>query len=237
MRSVTGFIRSICVVAALAAAQDTRSQTVFGTFVDEDPVITVTYAVELTGKHSNNATKMGVILAEQHVVGQMISLLDKWNNEYNDYLKDSLGIAKSIKIGTTLYTEGAILLRNLYTLQKAVRYNPQGVVSTAVMNDLYKKTAVTVIRTYNLLKKVLTKGGPDHMLTGAERLDILWEATNEIRLLNKTFRKLSISIAYYDLADVWNRATSGIIELDTRQIARRCLDDWRKTYKAVQILE
>ena len=61
------------------------------------------------------------------------------------------------------------------------------------------------------------------MLTGAERSKILWELNDRLAQFNKRLSQLSISIRYYTMADVWNRATAGMIDRNKVEQAVRLL--------------
>ena len=230
MKSKTATIRTAIAIAATVFTMNAYGQSIAGGYPDQWGIIGGMGYGTLS-QQQNNTTTMGEIVLEQHSMGQMMHLLAKWNREYNDYLKDTT-LVQGIALGSTLYTEGVILVRNLYYLQKAVKHNPQGLVSTAAMNNLYGETATLLVKTFNLLKKVITQGNSEHMLTGPERLTMLWDVTDEIKELNKKIRRTFISIAYYDLTDVWKRATLGMTEPDNKRIANECIKEWKKAYKA-----
>lgn len=184
---------------------------------------------------AENTVKMGAIVAEQHIAAQMLTQLEKWNAEYNAYLKDPAGLAGSMRVGSTLYTQGAILLENIFLLKKAIAENPEGIAASVPMNNLYMETATTAVKCYKTLKQAISKGGSDNMLNGAERVELLWQLAADMHELNKKVRKTAISIAYYRLQDVWYKATEGMISYDHNDIARRCLDDWKNAYRASRI--
>ena len=371
-----------------AAVTGARAQSLAAAYPDQWVIIEVT-GDELISKTGKNTAKMSAIIAELHVMMQEMLLMDKWNKEYNDYLKDTKGIAGHIRAATTLYSQGAVLLENLYLLQRAVKSNPEGIAASVPMNNLYMETAAEVVRAYRTLKYIIlgeeaedeqteptpvhqvpyepgcvqvtvtiqnksgkdiafdgkinfilhgyiaqedytghaafhgvclggdynipaggsktytvifikddnptyglglpfaeeghtgsrmsnnayyignkgytcefissdeifreggsytmtipkgtcewySGGGGKSMLTGAERLDLLWNLAMNIRELNKKLRKTAISIAYYDLIDVWNHATAGMYEKDHKQIADDCYRDWQKAYKVSTLFE
>lgn len=227
MRLQTAIRTSAIILLSLFMKVTAWGQSVIAFYPDQHVIIALKGGDVISESHKNT-TKMAEIIAEQHVTDQMLTILDKWNQEYNDYLKDPTGIANSIKTGSMLYTQGAILLENIYLLKKAIGSNPEGIAASVPMNNLYMETAVTAIKCCKTLKTACTKGGSDNMLTGAERVELLWQLGEDMRELNKKVRKTAISIAYYRLTDVWWKATEGMIDYDHGGIARRCMNEWSR---------
>lgn len=147
--------------------------------------------------------------------------MKNWEQKYNSYLKTAQGFASSIKAATTLYAEGMQTLSALWEIKTACKLNPQGIASSISMNNLYAETAVELVKTYRLLKKVVAGEGEGHMLNGAERTKILWQLNSEIEQLNKKFRALALSISLYSFEDVWNRAIAGKIQKAIRHLPRK----------------
>lgn len=162
----------------------------------------------------------------ESAIGAEYAAIKDWEGKYNSYLKTAEGYAKGLQAATTLYAEGVTTLRHLYEIINAVGNNPQGVVATMSMNNLYAETASELIKVYNILRNTLAVGGKANMLTGAERTEILWQINDNIQDFNRKLRKLALSISYYTLTDVWNKATAGMIERDHGEIAREAYKRW-----------
>lgn len=228
--------KNVLLISALLCLHMTVSaQSIIASYPDQWVIIAGEGGLVLT-QTGKNTTKMAGIVAEQHIAAQMMTVLDKWNQEYNDYLKDATSLANSIRLGSTLYSQGAVLLENIYLLKKAVESNPEGLAASVPMNNLYMETATMAIKCYNTLKEAVTNGGSDHMLNGAERVELLWQLASDMRELNKKVRKTAVSIAYYRLVDVWYKATAGMVNYDHKTIARRCLNDWSRAAKVSRVL-
>lgn len=220
-------IKTATVIMFSLTIQVVRAQSIIASYPDQYPIIALDGG-KVISEAGKNTARMGEIIAEQHIAAQMLTILDKWNQEYNDYLKDPTSLAGSIRLGSTLYSQGAILLENIYLLKKAIQSNPEGLAATVPMNNLYMETAITAIKCCKTLKVACSKGGSDNMLTGAERVELLWQLAADMRELNKKIKKTAISIAYYTLTDVWWKATEGMIDYDHKTIARRCLNNWSR---------
>ena len=174
--------------------------------------------------------------ALQGTIAAEFTMMKKWEGKYNAYLKTARGYAEAIKAGCSLYADGVETLSHLHEIQKAINYNPMGIGATLAMNDLYLETTIEFIKTYRLLKVSVAKGGTDNMMTGAERTEMLWELNDELARLNRKLRTLAISIAYHSLTDVWNQATTGMVDKSHAQIAEEAYDRWRRATNVSRIL-
>ena len=175
---------------------------------------------------SKQTTAMTKTALLESAIGAEYASIKSWESKYNSYLKTASGYAEGLKAATTLYAEGVITLRHLYEIINAVGNNPQGVVATMSMNNLYAETASELIKVYNILRNTLAVGGKANMLTGAERTEILWQVNDTMKDFNYKLRKLALSISYYTLTDVWNKATAGMVERDHGEIAREAYKRW-----------
>ena len=175
---------------------------------------------------SKQTTAMTKTALLESAIGAEYASIKSWESKYNSYLKTASGYAEGLKAATTLYAQGVTTLRHLYEIIHAVGNNPQGVVATMSMNNLYAETASELIKVYNILRNTLAVGGKANMLTGAERTEILWQVNDTMKDFNYKLRKLALSISYYTLTDVWNKATAGMIERDHGEIAREAYKRW-----------
>lgn len=172
----------------------------------------------------------------QGSIATEFTIMKGWEAKYNSYLKTDRGYAEAIKAGTTLYAEGVQTLQHLYEIQRAVNANPVGIGATLAMNDLYVETTQEFVKAYRLLKVSVAKGGKDNMMTGAERTELLWQLSDALVQLNRKLRMIAVSIAYYNLTDVWNQATAGIIPKSHSDIAHDALDRWKRSSEVSNIL-
>jgi hypothetical protein len=130
-----------------------------------------------------------------------------------------------------LYEDGVRIMITLGKLRKAIASNPQGIVATMSMNNLYVETVTELISVYSLLKDAIAKGGKENMLTGAERSETMWALSDKLSAFSKKLHKLYISIKYYTMTDVWNSVTAGMIDRTNGQIAKDALKRWRRSAK------
>ena len=164
----------------------------------------------------------------QNTIAAEFTQIHKWEKKYNSYLKTASGYASTLKACNSLYDDGVRVFLNLCNLRKAIANNPQGIVATMSMNNLYIETAAELVTVYTTLKDAIAKGGIENMLTGAERSKTLWELNDRMAQFNKKLSRLCLSIRYYTMTDVWNNATAGMLDRDNATIPSQAFGRWRR---------
>ena len=164
----------------------------------------------------------------QNTIAAEFNQIHGWQEKYNSYLKTAGGYASSLKACTHLYNDGVRIFITLGKLRKAVSDNPQGIAATLSMNNLYMETATELVSVFTLLKDAVAKGGPENMLTGAERSITLWALNDKLELFGKKLHQLHLSIRYYTLTDVWNNATAGMLDRSYGEVASMAMERWRR---------
>lgn len=172
--------------------------------------------------------------ALQNTIAAEFNKIHEWERKYSSYLQTASGYASSLKAATTLYEDGVRIFISLGRLRKAVSDNPQGVIARLSMNNLYIETATELVTVYTLLRNAVATGGPQNMLTGAERSETMWALADKLGAFNKKLNKLCLSIRYYTMMDVWNNITSGMIDRDNSEIAHLALDRWKRAARAAR---
>ena len=184
-----------------------------------------------TVKSETKAERETAIL--QNAIAGEFTKMSEWERQYNAYLKTATGYASAIKAATHIYDDGVRVLITLNKLRQAVNNNPQGVVATVSMNNLYMETVTEMVSVFTLLKNAVAKGGEQNMLTGSERSKALWELEDKLSAFSHKLQLLYISIRHYRMADVWNRATAGMVERDKSNVAQQSLSHWRRYAREV----
>lgn len=169
----------------------------------------------------------------QNAIAAEFTQMRKWQKEYNNYLKTASGYASSLKACTHLYNDGVRIFLTLCRMSKAVKSNPQGLAASISMNNLYIETVTELISVFTLLKEAVAKGGPENMLTGAERSKTLWALNDKLAAFSQKLHRLYLSIRYYTLGDVWSNATAGILDRSNGEVAHLALTRWRRAAKVL----
>lgn len=167
----------------------------------------------------------------QNAMAGEFTKMKQWEQDYNKYLKTANGYASALKAASHIYDDGVRILISLDKLRQAVVDNPQGVVATIDMNNLYMETITEMVTVYSLLNDAVAKGGSENMLTGAERSKTLWALEDKLVSFSHKLQLLYMSIRHYRMSDVWNRATAGMIERDRASVARQSLSHWKRYAK------
>ena len=166
--------------------------------------------------------------ALQNTIAAEFNRIHQWEKEYNSYLKTASGYASSLKACTHLYNDGVRIFLTLGKLGKAIKNNPQGIIASMSMNNLYIETATELVTVFTLLNDAVAKGGTENMLTGAERSKTLWALNDKLSAFSRKLHLLYLSIRYYTLNDVWNNVTAGMLDRDNGEVARLAMNRWRR---------
>ena len=124
----------------------------------------------------------------QNSIAAEFNRIHEWQKQYNGYLKTVNGYASSLKACTHLYNDGVRIFLTLGKLGKAIKDNPQGIVASMGMNNLYIETATELVSVYTLLNDAVAKGGEENMLTGAERSTTLWALNDRLSAFSRKLR-------------------------------------------------
>ncbi len=170
----------------------------------------------------------------QNAMAAEFTKIKEWEGKYTRYLQTASGYASTLKASATLYHDGVRIFITLGKLKNAITSNPQGIAATMSMNNLYMETASELISVYTVLKDAVDKGGKENMLTGAERSQTMWMLSDRLGAFSKKLSQLSLSIKYYNMVDVWNRASAGMIDRDMDQISNSALERWKRAGKIVR---
>lgn len=123
--------------------------------------------------------------ALQNTIAAEFTKIHEWEKQYSNYLQKVNGYASSLKASTSLYNEGVRIFISLIKLKKAIGDNPQGIVASMSMNNLYIETATEMVSVYTLLKNAVAEGGVKNMLTGEERSQTLWALNDKLNSFHK----------------------------------------------------
>ena len=169
----------------------------------------------------------------QNTMAAEFNQIKKWESKYSSYLQTASGYASTLKAGTTLYHDGVHIFITLGQLKKAIENNPQRIVVSMSMNNLYIETATELVSVFTILKEGIAAGGQQNMLTGAERSQMLWTLQDKLSDFSKKLRQLYLSVRYYTMTDVWNNATAGMVDRSNSECASIALERWRRSAKVV----
>ena len=176
-------------------------------------------------KQINGQTKTATL---QNTIAAEFTKIHDWEKKYNSYLKTASGYASSLKACSYLYDDGVRIFITLGKLKNAVQNNPQGIVASMNMNNLYIETATELVSVFTILRDAVAKGGKENMLTGSERSKTLWELNDRLALFSRKLNLLYMSIRFYTFSDVWNNATEGMVNKTNGEIANLALSRWRR---------
>ena len=220
-RIISLVIFAVCMMPHWAKAQITASNPLEWMALAEGNEV-INDQIE---KQINGQTKTAML---QNSIAAEFNRIHKWEKQYNSYLKTASGYASSLKACTHLYNDGVRIFLTLGKLGKAIRNNPQGIVASMSMNNLYIETATELVTVFSLLRDAVAKGGKENMLTGAERSQTLWALNDQLSAFQKKLNLLYLSIRTYTMTDVWNNVTAGMLDRNNGEVARMAMNRWRR---------
>ena len=226
-RIISLVIFAVCMMPHWAKAQITASNPLEWMALAEGNEV-INDQIE---KQINGQTKTAML---QNSIAAEFNRIHKWEKQYNSYLKTASGYASSLKACTHLYNDGVRIFLTLGKLGKAIRNNPQGIVASMSMNNLYIETATELVSVFTLLNDAVAKGGTENMLTGAERSKTLWALNDQLEAFSRKLHLLYLSLRYYTLNDVWNNITAGMIDRSNGEVARLAMSRWRRAAAIVR---
>lgn len=172
-----------------------------------------------------------IILAQDAITAEMY-MIQRWQSKYNAYLKDASKYTQVLTAASKIYAEGMMALRYLLEIKNAIKANPQGIGASVAMDDTYAEIAAAAVKTYRMVQLSLTKGGKDNMLSGAERVQLLWMLTDELHNLNTKLKQMALSIATFNMKDVLGKITQGLGSKTHKSIADAAKERWGRAMTA-----
>ena len=192
MKSLIGCKNIVCSSLLMLAPLTASAQ--FSQTNPDQYVIIAEGNKKINDKIESQTKGQGKTAALQGTIAAEFTKIKEWEGKYVDYLKTVRGYAESLKAGTSIYADGVETLQHIYEIQRAVSANPEGLVATLSLNDLYLETASEFIKVFSTLKETVAKGSKTNMLRGSERTEMLWRLSDQMADLNRRLRQLAISM-------------------------------------------
>lgn len=235
MRLLTdnGFLRAAVIGLLLAVCLHTRAQFAA---VETNPGL---IAAEVEGTMAidiANGSQLGLEGATVpfHTgMSAIFAQIKDWEGKYNSYLKTVQGFATGIKGCKAFLINIMKTLICLKEIKDAISANPQGVFATMSMNETYLEVAAEIIVTYEYFESALARGGTGNMLSGSERVKVLNDINCMIQELNVKLHNMALSIAYFNMTDVWRRITAGMSMKSHADIAKEAGERFYRAAKTI----
>ncbi|MDU6554890.1 MAG: hypothetical protein E6507_08500 [Prevotella bivia] len=183
------------------------------------------YTAIISGEEliNKNISKQNTGLAKMNVKLGGIYLADRkmraWEEKYNNYLVKAGKYVSQLRAGSMLYLQGIEILRSVIDLRKAIRDNPQGVVSAGFIRNIYVEVGTEFLRTFGIMKDIVSKKGEGNMINGSERVQYMWDLTRSMDNLLRKLNQLTVYVSVCNFEDVWNRAIRGKVNKSNYQLA------------------
>lgn len=136
-------IKRTMACAAFAAC----ANSVYAGIVETNPLciaaIAEGYAVINKGIKGQTHNQEEIAILQNSIAAEY-TMMKKWEQKYNSYLKTAQGYGTSLKASMGIYSEGVRTLQYLWQIRKAIGQNPEGAFATFSMNNLYLETSSRV---------------------------------------------------------------------------------------------
>lgn len=172
------------------------------------------------------------IFGLQTVMNGNLTQMKVWERKYIQYLETVEGFASTLHAGSMIFADGVKVLMNLKKLTQALADNPEGLITTAGMNNLYMETFGEFTSMFTMMDKALKKGGKDNLLDGRARCQLLWALEDKMDSLNRKLARLVISVGSYNLVDLWYSRAGYVTYKHDRSWARNNHELWMRKAKA-----
>lgn len=151
------YMCTVLIASLSLATVSARAQSVTASYPKQHAIILIE-GDEVTKQMDKNIGKLRGEVAELDNTAKETTKWEKWQSEFIEYLENAQALAETMRIGNQLYMQGAVLVRNIFLLKKAIAQAPEGIVASLPMNNLYMETVATAIKCNRTLKVILNGG-------------------------------------------------------------------------------
>ena len=188
---------------------------------------------EINKAVAKNIKKENITIGMMGATDSKLLIVKGWEKKYIQYLETVDGFASSLEAGSMIFADGVKCLLNIKKLAQAVADNPEGLLSTAGMNNIYIETFAEFSGVYTMMEKAIKQGGADNLLDGRARCQLLWALEDKISALNKKLARLVINVGTYNLTDLWYSRAGYVTYRHDRSWVKQNLSQWRRTAQSV----
>lgn len=237
MKSQT--VKSIFLSAvALLTHSVTASAQTEHTYKLLDEVAMTEYEIHqdlLNKTYSKEVASESAIALSERAIAVEFDRISEWKAKYNSYLKTAEGLGSALNAAYHIFYEGSRLLRSILEIRESVKDDPEGALASVSMQDIYIETFGELLSLYESIRTAVSAGGKDSMLTGEQRLSIMWDIEKHLDALSDKFHRLSLVMRQCSFLSNWNHTVIATIPLDKGKIATMSMKDWSDAIEAVNV--
>lgn len=201
-----------------------------------DPVLAgmvLTYT-EKTKKTLKNQEKVMLLQTTGHIwTKEEVEAVTDLQREFNDYLDSFRSVVSYAAQIYGFYHEITRLTENMGEFTGQLKNSPTNALAVALSTNRNKIYRELIYNSVEIVNDIRTVCLSDNKMTEKERMEIVFGIRPKLQLMNKKLQRLSITVKYTSMGDVWMEITEQTRpKADKAEIARSAMRRWKRSGKA-----
>lgn len=201
-----------------------------------DPVLAgmVLIYTEKTKKTLKNQEKVMLLQTTGHIwTKEEVEAVTDLQREFNDYLDSFRSVVSYAAQIYGFYHEITRLTENMGELTGQLKNSPTNALAVALSTNRNKIYRELIYNSVEIVNDIRTVCLSDNKMTEKERMEIVFGIRPKLQLMNKKLQRLSITVKYTSMGDVWMEITEQTRpKADKAEIARSAMRRWKRSGKA-----
>ena len=201
-----------------------------------DPVLAgmVLIYTEKTKKTLKNQEKVMLLQTTGHIwTKEEVEAVTDLQREFNDYLDSFRSVVSYAAQIYGFYHEITRLTENMGEFTGQLKNSPTNALAVALSTNRNKIYRELVYNSVEIVNDIRTVCLSDNKMTEKERMEIVFGIRPKLQLMNKKLQRLSITVKYTSMGDVWMEITEQTRpKADKAEIARSAMRRWKRSGKA-----
>lgn len=201
-----------------------------------DPVLAgmVLIYTEKTKKTLKNQEKVMLLQATGHIwTKEEVEAVTDLQREFNDYLDSFRSVVSYAAQIYGFYHEITRLTENMGEFTGQLKNSPTNALAVALSTNRNKIYRELIYNSVEIVNDIRTVCLSDNKMTEKERMEIVFGIRPKLQLMNKKLQRLSITVKYTSMGDVWMEITEQTRpKADKAEIARSAMRRWKRSGKA-----
>ena len=201
-----------------------------------DPVLAgmVLIYTEKTKKTLKNQEKVMLLQTTGHIwTKEEVEAVTDLQREFNDYLDSFRSVVSYAAQIYGFYHETTRLTENMGEFTGQLKNSPTNALAVALSTNRNKIYRELIYNSVEIVNDIRTVCLSDNKMTEKERMEIVFGIRSKLQLMNKKLQRLSITVKYTSMGDVWMEITEQTHpKADKAEIARSAMRRWKRSGKA-----
>lgn len=189
---------------------------------------------EKTKKTLKNQEKVMLLQTTGHIwTKEEVEAVTDLQREFNDYLDSFRSVVSYAAQIYGFYHEITRLTENMGEFTGQLKNSPTNALAVALSTNRNKIYRELIYNSVEIVNDIRTVCLSDNKMTEKERMEIVFGIRPKLQLMNKKLQRLSITVKYTSMGDVWMEITEQTRpKADKAEIARSAMRRWKRSGKA-----